>query len=552
MSNKISENNEQIPVLIAGGGLTGLSAALFLLQQGIRPLVIERRPTTSVHPRSRGFDVRTMELFRELHLDEAIRDAGKALAPAWGIYTGESLRVIIDQVGSAYNKVKHPIELPGLEKLAALSPVAGARCTQDLAEPLLRQAAIDRGADVRFHTELLSFTQTDDHVIAYIRNRDTDTTETITCRYMIAADGGSSPVRRELHVETTGPGALGNLLNIYFEAPLGEYVRGHEFSIGLIRRPGITGMFTAINNNDKWVMHLHWDPQQEKVEDYTTERLERIIREIIDIPEVPVHIISMLPWKPTVNVVTRMQHGRIFIAGDAAHQMTPYGGKGAASGIQDVHNLAWKLAMVLQHKAHPSLLASYSPERQPVGLENALRSGEMADEIGLVDASTLMKQLDSVTEAEAFTWMIHRLGLPDYCYTTSSTAIAGKLSVPTPGLLKADGQPGTRVPHQWLYENDKRISTLDLAVTHFTLVTTDASLHWQETAAKVAARFRIALPVKVITDEQWASAAHLEAGMALLIRPDGFIAWHSADKSYTLEQAIRRILGVKTQEAIME
>ncbi|MGO4288340.1 FAD-dependent monooxygenase [Chitinophaga sp. RAB17] len=550
MSNKISENNEQTPVLIAGGGLTGLSAALFLLQQGIRPLLIEKRPTTSVHPRSRGFDVRTMELFRELQLDGAIREAGKALAAAWGIYTGDSLPAILAQVGAAYNKVKHPIELPGLEKIAALSPVAGARCTQDLAEPLLQQAAIDRGADVRFHTELLSFTQTDDHVIAYIRNRDTGISETITCRYMIAADGGSSPIRRELCVETTGPGPLGNLLNIYFEAPLGEAVRDREFSIGIIKKTGITGMLTAINNNDKWVMHLHYDPQQDKPEDYTTERLESIIREAIDMPEIPVRIISMMPWKPTANTVTNMQHGRIFIAGDAAHQMTPYGGKGAASGIQDAHNLAWKLAMVLQHKAHPSLLDTYSPERQPVGLRNALLSAEMADEKGLVDPSGLMKQFANVTEAEALTGMIHRLGLPDYCYTSS--AIAGKPLITSPDTIKTEGQPGTRVPHQWLTENNTRISTLDLAVTHFALVTADASQAWQDAAAKMETLFRIPIPVKVITDEQWLTTAHLEAGMALLIRPDGFIAWHSADPSYTLEQALKRILGVKTQEAVTE
>lgn len=550
MSNKTSENNEQIPVLIAGGGLTGLSAALFLLQQGIRPLLIEKRPTTSIHPRSRGFDVRTMELFRELQLDGVIREAGKALAAAWGIYTGDNLPAILRQVGAAYNKVKHPIELPGLEKLAALSPVSGARCTQDLAEPLLRQAAIDRGADVRFHTELLSFTQNEHHVTAYIRNRDTGVTDTITCRYMIAADGASSPIRRELSVETTGPGALGNLLNIYFEAPLGDAVRGHEFSIGIIRKPGFTGMLTAINNSDKWVMHLHYDPQQDKPEDYTTERLESIIREMIDMPEIPVRIISMLPWKPTVKAVTNMQHGRIFIAGDAAHQMTPYGGKGAASGVQDVHNLAWKLALVLQHKAHPSLLDTYSPERQPVGLRNALLSGEMADEKGLVNPDSLMKQLDKVTETEAFNWMIHRLGLPDYCY--ASTAIAGKPLLNLSDTVKADGQPGTRVPHQWLHENDTRISTLDLAVTHFTLVTAGEVPRWQEAAANMEVQFRIPIPVKVITDEQWTAAARLEAGMALLIRPDGFVAWHSADPSYTLEQALKGILGVKTPEALIE
>jgi putative polyketide hydroxylase len=550
MSNKTSENNEQTTVLIAGGGLTGLSAALFLLQQGIRPLLVERHATTSVHPRARGFDARTMELFRELQLDTAISEAGKALAVAWGIFTGDSLPAIISQQDPLRNKVKHPIQIPGMEKIAALTPVAGARCTQDLSEPILLQAAIDRGADIRFNTELLSFTQNDDQITAYIRDRTTGATSTVTCQYMIAADGGSSPIRRQLGATTTGAGPLGTLLNIYFEAPLGDQVRDREFSIGLIERPGITGMLTAINNSDKWVFHLHYDAAREKPEDYPTERLESILCEVIAMPEVPVRIISMLPWKPTVNVVTHMQHGRIFIAGDAAHQMTPYGGKGAATGVQDVHNLAWKLALVLQHKAHPSLLSTYSPERQPVGLENAQLSGEMANEKGLLNADSLMKQRQNATPEEAFTWMIRMVGIPDYCY--ASAAIAGTPPVATPDIIKAGGQPGTRVPHQWLDDNGTRISTIDLAVTHFILLTDAAGQHWQEAASKMEARFGIPLPVKMITDEAWIAAAHVETGAALLIRPDGFIAWRSTDATYTLEQALRCILGVAVIQAPAE
>ena len=540
MTNKTKENNGQTPVLIAGGGLTGLSAALFLLRQGIRPLLVERHATTSIHPRARGFDVRTMELFRELGLDNDIREAGKALAPAWGIYNGDSFPAILEQVDPARNRVKHPVEIPGLEKMAAMSPVSGARCTQDLSEPILLQAAIDRGADIRFHTELLSFSQTTDAVKAYIRNRDTGDTEEITCRYMIAADGGNSPIRRRLGAATTGRGPIGSLLNIYFEAPLGKEVHDREFSIGIIERPGITGMITSINNSDKWVFHLHYDPQREQPEDYPAPRLEAIIREVISLPGVPVRIISMLPWRPTVSVVTHMQHGRVFIAGDAAHQMTPYGGKGAATGVQDVHNLAWKLALVLQRKAHPSLLQTYSAERQPVGWENARLSGEMANDNGLLNAAALMKQRDNAGKEEMFNWMIRMLGVPDYCY--NSAAISGAPETPVAGVIKAGGQPGTRIPHQWLYENGEKISTLDLGVTHFTLITSEAAPQWQEAAERASKAFGITLPVKIIHDAEWITAANLEPGMALLLRPDGFIAWRSSGNA-ELEQALGSVLG---------
>jgi len=541
MPNKTKENNEQTPVLIAGGGLTGLSAALFLLQQGIRPLLVERHATTSIHPRSRGFDVRTMELFRELQVDDEIREAGKALAVAWGMYAGTDLKAITDQVNPGREKVKHPVEFRELEKLAALSPVSGARCTQDLCEPILLNTSIARGADIRFHTELLSFSQTDDHVTAYIRNRDNGEISTITCQYMIAADGGNSPIRRGLNAATTGPGPLGTLLNIYFEAPLTEQVRDREFSLGLIERPGITGMFAAINNSDKWVLHLHYDASLETPEDYTNIRLLQIIREIIGVPDFPVRIISVLPWQPTVNVVTNMQYGRIFIAGDAAHQMTPYGGKGAATGVQDVHNLAWKLALVLQHKASPALLDTYSPERQPIGLENALLSGSMADDKGLVNINIVKQEREKATQEGSFSWMKRLLGLPDYTYT--SAAIAGKPAAPGTDTIKADGQPGTRMPHLWLYENDTRQSTIDLVGPHFILITTENGDAWQEAATNVAARFNIPLPVKSITSEEWKTAAKLQPGMALLVRPDGFIAWRSDDPEYTLATAMERILS---------
>ena len=141
------ETNKQVPVIIIGGGISGLSAALFLLKQGIVPLIIEKRKGASAHPRARGFDVRTMELYRELQLSEAIREAGKALAPAWGIYTSSSLAAFL-QKRKPQKKIQSPILMKGLEVLMAQTPEAGARCTQDLSEPLLLQAVKQRGATV--------------------------------------------------------------------------------------------------------------------------------------------------------------------------------------------------------------------------------------------------------------------------------------------------------------------------------------------------------------------------------------------------------------------
>ncbi|SEP27528.1 FAD-dependent monooxygenase [Niastella yeongjuensis] len=536
--------NKSIPVLIVGGGLTGLTATLFLLKQGIKTLLIERRGSTSIHPRARGFDVRTMELFRELQLDQAIVEAGKALAPAWGLYQGETLEQILQNIDPAKLKVNHPINFPGLEKLAAMSPVAGARCTQDLSEPILLQAAQERGADVRFNTRLLSFTQSNDCVTAIIQDTITGQEETITCQYLIAADGAGSPIRKTLQAATSGHGSYGHLLNIYFEADLGALVKGREFSICRITQPGLDGILTAINNSDKWVFHLYYDPAKgERPEDYTHERLEQLLQQLLGMPQLPVRIISVLPWQPTVSVVNDMQHGRILLAGDAAHQMTPYGGKGAATGVQDVQNLAWKLAMVLQQQAGAELLHTYSSERQPVGKQVAEMSGALADDKGLLNIPGFMKLVSSSTKEYNLDKMITMVGLPDFKYV--SAAIIDNEQEEEPALLSA--QPGTRVPHVWLQKEPQQVSTLDLTTQHLTLITDEAGTTWQPAAQQVAEALRIPLPVVTIRQAEWKSITRLQEGEVILVRPDGFVAWRqtlSTDAPGLLMQAVRKILAL--------
>jgi 2-polyprenyl-6-methoxyphenol hydroxylase-like FAD-dependent oxidoreductase len=541
--------NKSIPVLIVGGGLTGLTAALFLLKQGIKPVLIERRASTSIHPRARGFDVRTMELFRELQLHQAIIEAGKALAPAWGLHQGESLAEILKEIDPAQLKVNHPINFPGLEKLAAMSPVAGARCTQDLSEPVLLQAAQERGADIRFNTKLISFTQSKDGVTANLQHTITGQEETITCQYMIAADGAGSPVRKALQAATSGHGSYGHLLNIYFEADLGALVKGREFSICRITQPGLDGILTSINNSNKWVFHLSYDPARgERPEDFTHEHLGKLLQQILGMPQMKVRIISVLPWQPTVSVVNNMQHGRIFLAGDAAHQMTPYSGKGAATGVQDMQNLAWKLSLVLQQRAGEELLHTYSAERQPVGMQVAEMSGALADDKGLLDISGFKTLVSSPTQEYNLEKMITMVGLPDFRYT-SSAIINNEHE--EPALLSA--QPGTRVPHVWLQKEPQPVSTLDLATQHVTLITDEAGAAWQLAAALVTEQLQIALPVYFMKKgepayDTWKEITRLQDGEVILVRPDGFVAWRqtlpATNAPVLLKQALRKILSL--------
>ncbi|KAA2240397.1 hypothetical protein F0L74_30035 [Chitinophaga agrisoli] len=530
--------NIQTPVLIVGGGVVGLSAALFLLQQGITPLLVERHQGTSIHPRARGFDVRTMELYRSLQLSDTIREAGKALAPAWGIHHSTSIAQALEKAKPG--KKKGLAKLPGMDIITTLSPETGARCTQDLSEPVLVAAARERGAQLEFYTELVDFTQGDEGVTARLRCRNTGDIRTVQAAYMIAADGAKSPVRETLQAATTGRGAIASLLNIYFEADLAAFVRGREFSLTIIRTATCKGFVAAINNSNRWVFHLHYDPAVAAPEDYTTEKLVAILREVIGLPDIHIRIISVLPWQPTVKVVEQMQHGRIFLAGDAAHVMTPYGGKGANTGIQDAHNLAWKLAAVLKGTASPALLHTYSPERQPIGLYNAVKSGRYSDNDGLLqkDFANIIGLMWKVMRAKVAGWLgwsrwSQRLymrsiaglvGLPDYLYSAAAADMSANSYQQAAAL---DGSPGTRAPHAWVQYREQRVSTLDVLGKSFVLFTGVDNAPWLQAAALMDIPvYSIGATGTLVYDEKPVKELlGIAASGAVLIRPDGFVAW---------------------------
>ncbi|SJZ85376.1 putative polyketide hydroxylase [Chitinophaga eiseniae] len=526
-----TQHQWHVPVLIAGGGITGLSAALFLLQQGIRPLLVERHRGTSIHPRARGFDIRTMELFRELGVGEAVREAGKALGPAWGVLRGDTLaEVLADIKPREDGRITYPSQLKGLESLAALTPESGARCTQDLAEPVLRATAEERGAHLLFYTEMISFSQEENGVKAVLRDRETGATTTVTADYLVAADGANSPVRQQLQLPVTGPGVLADFLNIYFEADMAELVLNREFSLCIIDTPGITGFVTAINNSDRWVYQLRYYPDKgERAEDYTEERLLAILHAALGMPALPVRILSVLPWEMTVRVTDTMQSGRIFLAGDAAHIMTPYGGKGANTGVQDAQNLAWKIAAVLKGHASPSLLDSYTPERQPVGLANAMRSATLADENGILkDQEIMQRQViappkageQAPLKAMELTQNVRTLiGIPDYHYPVK---VASNCP-PRPADKVLYGLPGTRVPHLWLDE-DRRLSSLDLLKGRFTLFVHGDPAPWQAVVNEGSVFVQVC-PLPEDRLAQWEEVTGAVHGEALLVRPDGFVAW---------------------------
>ncbi|RDW75363.1 hypothetical protein BP6252_06505 [Coleophoma cylindrospora] len=545
----------KVPVLIVGGGIVGLSAALFLAHHGIQSLLVERHSGTSIHPRARSVNARTMELYRSLGADVAVRAAGSDLAASKGIYMGASLREVIEPKPRKGSSGK----FPGSGLLASISPVTGAWGTQDVIEPVLLATARERGVDARFFTECVDVRQDENSITATLRDRESGATSTVCAEYLVAADGAGSPIRNRLGATTSGRGTMGHLLNILFHADLHDLVSQREFSLCIIDRPEVFGLFTSINNKDRWVFHLAYDPSKgEKAEDFTPEQCRELLRIALGFPDIEIEIKSILPWEPSVRVADQFQHGRIFLAGDAAHQMPPWAGQGANSGVADVHNLAWKLAAVLKGHASSELLSTYDVERHPVGRAAAEISASAADERGIISRK--------ITPAIIVSVIKRIFIISGHGYTYSSQAIVPENTFPLGGItwralsiaslaLGLDGRPGSRAPHVWIEHQGKRISTLDLFGRDFVLLAGSDGQSWCEAAMKASTaldiemRFYTAGPTGKVIDHRYElqTAAGISAQGALLVRPDGFVAWRERrlppDSQQKLEQVMKQVLS---------
>jgi putative polyketide hydroxylase len=512
----------------------GLAASLFLAEHGISSLLVERHRGTSIHPRARGINFRTMELFHELGLEAQIRAAGSELVANSGMLIVETL------AGTEHARIAMAEPFSSSQSTRAISPTSGCMCAQDQLEPLLLAAARQHGSDVRFNTELVSFKQDLSGVTALVREQESGIQQTIDARYLIAADGPTSRIRQALGISTSGRGSLGHEINIYFSADLSDLVRGREFIICQVENPEASGLLLAINNTDLWLFQVQYHPEQgETPEEFPPERCIDLLHKAIGLPRLPIEIKSMLPWEAAVRVADSFQQERVFLAGDAAHQMPPMGAFGMNTGIQDAHNLAWKLAAVLEGHAAPALLSTYDVERRPVAHFTAEQAG--------------MRSARSAMDPTA----ANRAGLADTLVITAgyqyrSHALLSEDEMPFAlDHLDLHGQPGRRAPHLWLERAGTRLSTLDLFGSHFVLLAGEDGRGCCDAAQKIAAHLGIDLDCYRIgpsgdlidLEGRWYQRYDITTRGAVLVRPDGFVGWRSKDGEQQPERTLERVLN---------
>ncbi|PGD61464.1 FAD-dependent oxidoreductase [Bacillus wiedmannii] len=531
-----------VPVLIIGGGLSGLASALFLAKHNVDYSLVERHPSTAIHPKAGGITFRTMELFRELGLEQRIKLAGKVLENCRGRIAVHTIAEANKEELEQMRATQYGNDEELLQKIEKISPSKQTACYQIFLEEMMLQEAKTLGGQLSFYHELVSFEQNKNGVKATIRNRETEEESIIHCDYVIAADGAKSKIREQLGISTEGRGTIGGYyMNIYFEADLSEFIQGDAFGFSMVLHPEVLGALIPVDNERKWIYHVSYDPLKgERPEDFTIERCKQIIQTAIGNTKVESKIVSVLPWEASESTATKFQDNRIFLVGDSAHIMPPTGGFGSNTGIQDAHNLAWKLAAVIKGKANPKLLETYHKERYPV----AKLTTEYASSLLFRAASREEGSLNNM-DGLAVTVGYH------YC----SEAIVDDSATPhRMDIVELNGRPGTRAPHFVGMYEEKEVSVLDLLGNDFVLLTGAENDSWAESGHTVSATlgvtikvYRIGLSGDFVAQEDiFRKLYGIENGGAVLIRPDGFIGWRSAkavvNPDVMLEEVMRNVL----------
>jgi 2-polyprenyl-6-methoxyphenol hydroxylase-like FAD-dependent oxidoreductase len=525
-------------VLIVGGSLVGLSAATFLAWHGVPTLSVERHHGTAIHPRAGHFHLRTLEVLRSVGLEDRVKaESEKQFDRDGGINAVESLagREIATYIANLNAGV------------AEISPSTRLFMTQQSLEPLIRGRAEELGAAMRYATELVSWEQDKHGVTGFIRNVVTGETDTVRAKYMIAADGNRSPIREQLGIRTRGHGLLAECITIYFHADCGAVLRGRNLGVIYVFNPELRGFFRLVRTGDSGFLAVMTRgdmsrPDALDVADGIDEAgCVAFVRSATGMPDGKVVIEDIATWRAVAEVAERFAAGRVFLVCDAAHVMPPMGGFGGNTGVQDTHNLAWKLALVLKGVAGRELLTTYNTERQPIG------------ELAMQQAYTrYVLRVVPERGKEGMQPLVDDLSL-EIGYRYRSRAIVAESESGTSlyeDPRKSKAMPGTRAPHVVLERAGKPISTLDLFTRKFCLLAAREGSAWSDAARAAATDLGLAIDAYRVgrddlsdPDRRFAEAYGLSPTGAVVVRPDGFVAWRAVDAAGASKAAMATLLS---------
>lgn len=527
---------EEVPVLIVGGSLVGLSTAVFLGRHGVPSLVLERHTGTAIHPRAAAVTQRTMENYRAVGLEAEIEQIAETeFVQNGAIMAVESLGG--KELDWYFRSVNEGVE--------EISPSRRIFVTQIGLEPALVRAAEETGARVEHSTEARIEAQDGDGVTVVLRPRDGRPERTVRARYVVAADGAHSPVREQLGIRNLGHGSFSDCITIYFRADVSRLVGDRNLSVVYVLHPRLQGFFRFSIDLQSGFLAVFSTVDAQGVrsrrvgEDMSAETCIAYVREALGEPGAAVEIESVQRWAATAEYAERLRLGRVFLAGDSAHVMPPTGGFGGNCGVQDGYDLAWKLAYVLDGRAGESLLDTYDAERQPVG---ALTTEQAYTRYVL--------RVDPSLGTEDLMPVVHEVPIElGYRYRSSAVTGAEDDEAMWEDTREPSGRPGFRAPHAWIEVGGARRSTLDLFGRDVVLIAGPEGAGWQEAARRAAESHGVGVADYRIG----ADIAGPEGGLAtlygtgdegaVLVRPDGFVAWRTSTGCDGCDEALVGALG---------
>jgi putative polyketide hydroxylase len=526
-----------VPVLIVGAGAGGLTTSALLAKRGVRSLLVEKRDEVFIYPKARNLSFRSLEILRELGLADAVHAVADGVSSMLGKPT---LNSTDEWEAFDVDAMFSPFE--------GLSPEpAGQYCPQSAFEPMLLADIRSHHSQARYGTELCSFDQDDSGVTATVRERDSGISETVRADYLVAADGVHSPIREALGVTTSGYGALPiYVVFVYFRAPWRKFVpQLGDGDAVQVKNADVDGIFLPVREDFGMFITTYFPGSGETAAQFTAQRCREVLTKAIGEP-IDVEIIDVAPWQPYEQVADQLQSGRVFLVGDSAHTMPPFKAGGANTAIQSAHNLAWKLVAVLNGMAEPALLATYQTERHAVGRFNA-RQSLTGPSRGFLRLDGNGPQLPADEEAPMFAVLI------GYQYRSAAVIFDDSARPNTHGMSLVEelrAQPGTRVPHAWLQRGDRRMSTLDLVGPGFTLFTGPSGAPWARAADAVSDLLKVPISVHSVgldgeirdIDGSWPELTGLLPDEALLVRPDGIVAWRTGAPSSSPEHRLAEVL----------
>lgn len=506
--------------------------AIDLAWRGIKCMLVEQTDGSINTPKLGAVGIRTMELCRRWGIADKIR--ATPYQRDWGL----DMVFVTTIAGHLLARIPYPSL--NNDPIPEQSPEKKWRCPQLWFDPALAECARAYPTVQLLHrTRLDSFDDQGNQVVARLTNLDTLNTQTITADFMIGCDGGGSSVRKALKIQMHGKRALDYSVAIFFRSSslARDHDKGNAERYYFVGRNGWWGNISAMDGRELWRLTV---PSSEAGVEQVVRDADNWVRQALGTDDIPFEVISALPWRRSQLTAESYGCGRVFIAGDSAHTMSPTGGLGMNTGMGDVDNLGWKLQAFLEGWGGQALLDSYTTERKPIGERNAGASaGNYFAIKSVMDCSAV---LDDTAQGESARHTIGRditnamrteweqLGVHlGYRYEGSPVVVPDGTAEPenTSRFYTQTSRPGHRAPHVWLEGGAKGgtshgVSTIDLFGHGFVLLRVGSET--PDVCAFIKAAAQRHMPLKVIQLGASDVVAAYERKL-VLVRPDGHVAW---------------------------